>query len=105
MLFRLALGLIQPPIQRVPEATAMGVKWLGSEAEHSPSASADVKIQEHGDIYKAYKKECNVILKTAKANYIQNIITRSNNTSKVLWEFVNRQRGSPNNIVTGNIHL
>jgi hypothetical protein len=40
-----------------------------------------------------------------KANYIQNIITRSNNTSKVLWEFVNRKRGSPNNILTGNIHL
>jgi hypothetical protein len=63
------------------------------------------KIQEHRDIYKAYKKEYNIILKTAKANYIQNIITRSNNTSKVLWEFVNRERGSPNNILTGNIHL
>jgi hypothetical protein len=63
------------------------------------------KIQEHRDIYKAYKTEYNVILKTAKANYIQNIITRSNNTSKVLWQFVNRERGPPNNILTGNIHL
>jgi hypothetical protein len=63
------------------------------------------KIQDHRDIYKAYKKEYNVILKTAKANYIQNIITRSNNTSKVLWEFVNREKGSPNNILTSNIHL
>jgi hypothetical protein len=59
------------------------------------------KIQEHRDIHKAYKKEYNIILKTAKANYIQNIITRSNSTSKVLWEFVNRERG----ILTGNIHL
>jgi hypothetical protein len=63
------------------------------------------KIQEHRDIYKAYKKKHNVILKTAKANYIQSIITRSNNTSKALWEFVNRERGSPSNILTGNIHL
>jgi hypothetical protein len=63
------------------------------------------KIQEHRDIYKAYKKEYNVVLKTAKANYIQNIITSSNNTSKVLWEFVNKERGSPNNIRTCNIQL
>jgi type IV secretory pathway TrbF-like protein len=63
------------------------------------------KIQEHRDIYKAYKMEYNDILKTAKANYIQNIITSSSNTSKVLWEFVNRERGSPNNTRTSNIHL
>jgi type IV secretory pathway TrbF-like protein len=63
------------------------------------------KIQEHRDIYKAYTKEYNAILKTAKANYIQNIITSSSNTSKVLWEFVNRERGSPNNTRTSNIHL
>jgi hypothetical protein len=50
------------------------------------------KIQEYRDIYKAYKKEYNEILKTAKANYVQNIITSLNNTSKVLWEFVNRKR-------------
>jgi hypothetical protein len=56
------------------------------------------KIQEHREIYKAYKKEYNVILKTARANYIWNITTRSNNTSKVLWEFVNRERCSPNNM-------
>jgi hypothetical protein len=55
------------------------------------------KIQEHRDIYKAHEKEYNVILKTAKANYIQNSKTRSNNTPNVLWEFVNRERGSPNN--------
>jgi hypothetical protein len=61
------------------------------------------KIQEHRYIYKAHKKEYNVILKTAKANYIQNIITSSNNTSKVLWEFVNKERGSPNNTRTSNI--
>jgi hypothetical protein len=63
------------------------------------------KIQEHRDIYKVYKKEYNEILKTAKANYIQNIITSSNNTSKALWEFVNRERGSPNITRTSNIHL
>jgi hypothetical protein len=44
------------------------------------------KIQEYRDIYKAYKKDYNVILKTARANYIQNIITRLNKTPKVLWE-------------------
>jgi hypothetical protein len=63
------------------------------------------KTQEYRDIYKAYKKEHNVILKTAKDNYIQNIMNSSNNTSKVLWKFVNRERGSPNNIMTSNIHL
>jgi hypothetical protein len=63
------------------------------------------KTQELRDIYKAYKREYNVILKTAKANYIQNIMTSSNNTSNVLWKFVNRERGSPNNIRTSNIHL
>jgi hypothetical protein len=63
------------------------------------------KIQEHKDIYKAYKKEYHVILKTAKANYIQNIITSSNSTSKALWEFVNKERGLPNNTRTSNIHL
>jgi type IV secretory pathway TrbF-like protein len=63
------------------------------------------KIQEYRDIYKACKKEYNVIIKTAKVNYIQNIITISNNTLKVLWKFVNRDRGSPNNTLTFNIHL
>jgi hypothetical protein len=50
------------------------------------------KIQEHRDNYKAYKKEYNVTLRTAKANYIQKIISRSNNTARVLWEFVNREK-------------
>jgi hypothetical protein len=44
-------------------------------------------------------------LKTSRANYIQNIIVRSNNISKVLWEFVNRKIGSPNNTLTSDIHL
>jgi type IV secretory pathway TrbF-like protein len=56
------------------------------------------KTQEHRDIYKAYKKKYSVIQKTSKANYIQNIMTSSNNTSKVLWKFVNRERGSPNKL-------
>ena len=63
------------------------------------------KIQVDKDIYKTYKKEYNVYIKIAKANYIQHIITNSNNTSKVLWKFVNRGRGSPNNKLTCNIHL
>jgi hypothetical protein len=63
------------------------------------------KLQVDKDIYKIYKKEYNVIIKTAKANYIQNIITNSNNTSKVLWKFVKRERGSPKNKLTSNIHL
>jgi hypothetical protein len=63
------------------------------------------KIQVEKDIYKTYKKEYNVIIKTAKANYIQNIISNSNNTSKVLWKFVNMERGSVNNKLTCNIHL
>jgi hypothetical protein len=40
-----------------------------------------------------------------KANYIQNIITRSNNTPKVLWKVLNRERGSRNNTLTCNRHL
>ena len=63
------------------------------------------KTQEHRGIHNAYKKEYNVILKDAKGNYIQNIITRTNNTPKILWEFVNRERGSPKNTLTSNIHL
>jgi hypothetical protein len=63
------------------------------------------KIQEYRGICKACKKEYNVIIKTAKANYIKNIITRSNNTPKVFWKFVNIERGSPNNTLTCNIHL
>jgi hypothetical protein len=53
------------------------------------------KIQVYRDIYKACKKGYSVIIKTAKANYIQNIITRSSNSPKVLWKFVNIERGSP----------
>jgi hypothetical protein len=70
----------------------------------SPCINKDAVIPRAKLKDKAYKKEYNVILKTAKANYIQNITT-SNNTSKVLWKFVNRERGSSNNILTGNIHL
>jgi hypothetical protein len=41
--FRLALGLMQPPIQWVPGALSLGVKWLGHEADYSPQSSAVVK--------------------------------------------------------------
>jgi len=33
----------QPPIQRVLEALSPGVKWLESEADHSPPSCAKVK--------------------------------------------------------------
>jgi hypothetical protein len=40
---RLALGPTQPPIQCIPGALSLGVKWLGCEADHSPPSSAEVK--------------------------------------------------------------
>jgi hypothetical protein len=40
---RLALGTTQPSIQWVPGALFLEVKWLGCEADHSPSSSAEVK--------------------------------------------------------------
>jgi type IV secretory pathway TrbF-like protein len=63
------------------------------------------KIQDHRDKYKAYKKEYNVVIKTVKTNYIQHIISSSNNTCKVLWELIKRERGSQNNTLTYNMHL
>jgi hypothetical protein len=62
------------------------------------------KTQEHRDKHKAYKKEYNVVIKTAKTNYIQHIITSSNNIPKVLCKLVNRERGFLNNTLTCNIH-
>jgi len=40
---RPALGPTQPPIQWVPGALSLGVKWLGHEADHPPPYSAEVK--------------------------------------------------------------
>jgi hypothetical protein len=40
---RPALGPTQPPIQWVSEALSLGVKQPGSEADHSPPSSAEVK--------------------------------------------------------------
>jgi hypothetical protein len=37
------LGPTQPPIQWVPGALSLGVKWPGREADHSPPSSAEVK--------------------------------------------------------------
>jgi hypothetical protein len=39
---RTALGPTQPPIQWVPGALSLGVKWLGREADHSPPSSSEV---------------------------------------------------------------
>jgi hypothetical protein len=38
-----ALGPIQPPIQWIPGHLSLGVTWPGSEADHSPPTSAEVK--------------------------------------------------------------
>jgi hypothetical protein len=40
---RTALWPTQPPIQWVPGALSLGVKWLGCEADHSTPSSAKVK--------------------------------------------------------------
>jgi hypothetical protein len=40
---RTALGSTQPPIQWVPGSPFLGVKRSGSEADHSPPSSAEVK--------------------------------------------------------------
>jgi len=40
---RPALGPTRPPIQRVLGTLIHEVKWLGSEANHSPLSSAEVK--------------------------------------------------------------
>jgi hypothetical protein len=37
---RMTLGLTQPPIQWVPEALSLWVKWTECEADHSPPSSA-----------------------------------------------------------------
>jgi hypothetical protein len=43
MLSRPALGSTQPPVQSVPGALFPGVIRQGREADHSPSASSEVK--------------------------------------------------------------
>jgi hypothetical protein len=47
----------------------------------------------------------NILIKLQKQTTFQNILARSNNIPRVLWEFVNRERGSPDNAITSNIHL
>jgi hypothetical protein len=45
----MALGPTQPPIQWVPGALSLGVKWPGCEADHSPQSSTEVK--EYVELY------------------------------------------------------
>jgi len=40
---RPALEPTQPPMQWVPAALSLGLKWPGREADHSPPSSAQVK--------------------------------------------------------------
>jgi hypothetical protein len=40
---RWALGPTHPPIQWIPGALSLGVKWPGCEADHSPPSSSKVK--------------------------------------------------------------
>jgi len=40
---RTAHGPTQPPIQWIPGALSLGVKWPGHEADHSPPSSAEIK--------------------------------------------------------------
>jgi hypothetical protein len=39
----MALGPTQPPVQWVPGALSLGVKWLGHEADGLPPSSAEAK--------------------------------------------------------------
>jgi hypothetical protein len=43
LMFRMALGSTQPPIQWVPGALSLGVKQLGREADNSPSSTVKAK--------------------------------------------------------------
>jgi hypothetical protein len=61
------------------------------------------KIQEHREEFKAYVKEYNVVMKTAKSDYIRHIESSSNNTPEVLWKLVHTGRGSLNNTLPFNI--
>jgi hypothetical protein len=46
---RTALESSQPPIQWVPGALPLGVKWPGHETDHSPPYSA--KVKEYVEIF------------------------------------------------------
>jgi hypothetical protein len=41
--YAVTLGLVQPPIQRLPAAVSIGAKQLGHEADCSPPLSAEVR--------------------------------------------------------------
>jgi hypothetical protein len=61
-----ALGPTQPPIQWVPGTFSLELKWPGSEADHSPPPSAEVKewveLYLHSPNY-AFMEWCSVMKK------------------------------------------
>jgi hypothetical protein len=60
---RPALGSAQPPIQWVPGALSLGIRRLGSEANHSPPSSVEVKdawcsVKAQGQVYRCHVYYC-----------------------------------------------
>jgi hypothetical protein len=107
--FNIACPTVTRNIIRVPE-----VYWINKDTVIAKTRLKELYnpyrqswIQELRHIYKAYmcKKQYNVIIKMAKSNYFQNIITNSNNTTKVLRKIVKTEGGSSNNALTSNIYL
>ena len=56
-------GPIKPRTQSVPEVHSVWVKWLGREADHSPSSKASVKLSEivhsgpHALLWRVFKNK------------------------------------------------
>jgi hypothetical protein len=86
MLSRPALGFTQPPTKWVPGALSLGSKRPGHEADHSPSASAEVKKMW---IYTSippytFMAQCLISLSHGQL-YLFTTMRTSNLTSYVSW--------------------